>query len=155
MRILVASDAHGRALPVEKAIENLKPDKLIYLGDGADRIEELSYIYDDIDFYIVGGNCDFGDRKLADELVVCKKKIFFTHGHMYDVSFGLDKLLAASKARGADIVLYGHTHVAYEQYIDGIYVLNPGSPTSPRQGKCSVGFIDITDKGIVTGIAPV
>ena len=48
MRILIVSDSHGNPQNVEKAINMLNPDHLIFLGDGEREIENLSYIYDKI-----------------------------------------------------------------------------------------------------------
>ena len=60
-------------------------------------------------------------------------------------------LLAYSRKIGAKIALFGHTHVPYNQYHDGIYMLNPGSIAFPRDcSRPSYGLIDITPKGIIT-----
>ena len=37
---------------------------------------------------------------------------FATHGHYYGVSMGEERLKAEARGRGADIVMYGHTHRA-------------------------------------------
>ena len=57
---------------------------------------------------------------------------------------------------GCDILLFGHTHVRYNAYEDGIYILNPGSASAPHDGtKPSFGHIDISDAGIVMNIADI
>ena len=33
---------------------------------------------------------------------------------------------------GADVAVFGHTHVAIEQIIDGVLIVNPGSISRPR-----------------------
>ena len=53
-------------------------------------------------------------------------------------------LLEAAHENGADIVLYGHTHIPRAERLDGIWFLCPGSI---REG--SYGIVDITDKGEV------
>ena len=150
MRILVISDSHGSLRNIEKAIE-AQPDAkhVIFLGDGEKDIEEASYIYDDRIFHIVKGNCDFfSDRNTSDTVTINGIKIYFTHGHfMRDV----EKIVESARSVNAKIALYGHTHVAYTNYIDGVYLMNPGSITSPRdQFRGSYGVIDITDGGIIT-----
>ena len=54
-------------------------------------------------------------------------------------------IIDEAKKKGADIVLFGHTHLQYTDYIDGLYVMNPGSVGMFGQ----YGVIDITDKGDV------
>lgn len=152
MRIVVVSDAHGHINPVEKAIEQSNPDVLIYCGDGTNRIEDISYIYPGIRFYFVKGNCDFGDYPIEQEIKVGSKTVFFTHGHKYYVKMGYQKIIEEGKRRKADIVLFGHTHEAYTDYIDGMYIMNPGSCVHPNQGRPSYGFVDIVGKSIVTNI---
>ena len=93
MRIVVVSDAHGHINPVEKAIEQSNPDVLIYCGDGTNRIEDISYIYPEIKFYFVKGNCDFGDYPIEQEIKVGSKTVFFTHGHKYYVKMGYQKII--------------------------------------------------------------
>ena len=99
----------------------------------------------------VRGNCDFG-AKYPDvqNVEVGGKKIFVTHGHLFQVKFTPYNLICAARENKADIVCFGHTHCAMNEYEDGLYIMNPGS----CHGYCaSYGYIDITDKGdIVTNI---
>ena len=77
------------------------------------------------------------------------KRIFYTHGHTYGVKYGTSKLSEAARLNKYDIVLYGHTHIAKILYEDGIYIVNPGSCSSPREGRASYAVIDITENGIM------
>ena len=79
--------------------------------------------------------------------------IFMAHGHRHDVYDTTYHLRREAQTIGAKIALYGHTHVAQCEYIDGIYVMNPGSISRPRLGAKSYGFIDIDNKGIFCGIS--
>ena len=76
-------------------------------------------------------------------------RIFYTHGHNYNVKYGTQRLSETAKANCYDIVLYGHTHIAKILYEDGIYIVNPGSCSSPRAGKASYAVIDITKQGLM------
>ena len=94
-------------------------------------------------FLQVRGNCDWGSTLPKEELVpLGGKRIFALHGHTRLVKYGLQDLVSEAKARKADVAIYGHTHVARVDYIDGIYFMCPGSV---RGG--DYGMIDITDKG--------
>lgn len=134
MKILIVSDTHKSHRNLEKVIEKTKGiDMLIHLGDveGAeDYIEALV----DCPVKIVSGNNDFfSDLPGECEFDVEGKHIFITHGHPYYVSMGEEYLKKEAQRRGADIVMYGHTHKPSYFEKDGIIVLNPGSISYPRQ----------------------
>ena len=58
-------------------------------------------------------------------------KIFYCHGHRYGVKDGREKLAAEAKRRGCGLALYGHTHIAMIDEIDGVMLVNPGSLRYP------------------------
>ncbi len=140
MRIVVFSDSHRMTSRVFEIIERHKDnaDLFIFLGDGNDDVSEAMMIYPDIKIERVSGNCDFSCEYPAQKLIeFASKKIFFTHGHPYYVKHNLDSLERESQSLGADICLFGHTHIPYIAKKDGISYLNPGS--------CSVGSYGIID----------
>ncbi len=157
MYILVISDSHGRVGEIEKVIEAYPEVKhIFFLGDCVSDIEDCQYIYSDRTFHIAQGNCDGHTLfKSEDMITLYGKKIFFTHGHSYYVKQSMEKLYAAASARGADLVLYGHTHTAKTEYADGIYFVNPGSIGSGTLGYTSFALVDITEKGIMPSIVRV
>ncbi len=149
MRILVISDSHGRVSEIEKAIE-AHPDAghIFFLGDCVRDIEDMPYIYSDRTFHIVSGNCDYSSMYKSYETVVLGgKRIFFTHGHPFYVKGGLSRLKQEAELQLADLVLYGHTHIANTEYADGRYFVNPGSlySGSPR----SYAVVDLASSGIM------
>ncbi|MBQ7129005.1 MAG: YfcE family phosphodiesterase [Clostridia bacterium] len=150
MRIVVMSDCHGRTLPIEEAIERSNPDVFIYCGDGTEKAEEVSFYNQDIRFYFVKGNCDFGDYPIEQEIKLAGKTVFFTHGHKYSVKSGTARIIEEGKRRKADIVLFGHTHEELNKYIDGMYLINPGSGGMSLHP--TYAFIEIIGKDIVTNI---
>ena len=157
MRILVISDSHGAGTPIELAIEaQPNAEYVLFLGDGVEQFEEVSGFYPAKKYLKVRGNCDYNLRlRETDLLVIENHRIFFTHGHIYDVKNGLDNLKAAARARNADIVLFGHTHVALTDYEDGLYMMNPGSIAKPRHGQPTYGIVDITNAGVVLNIVEI
>jgi uncharacterized protein len=66
--------------------------------------------------------------------VAAGRTIFIVHGHRQGVYYNREDLLAEAKKAGADIVLYGHTHIAREDHENGLYLMNPGSCAFPRGG---------------------
>ncbi len=150
MRILVVSDTHGDMRTLMKAV-NAQPSAeiIVHCGDGD---EQVQYLKDTIkDKMIIGvrGNCDWCSSLPSKEIIsVCGKRIFITHGHLYNAKVGLYNIMCAAREEKADILLFGHTHNAMTYYEDGLYVMNPGSCSGYM---ASYGYIDITDKGeIVT-----
>ena len=84
--------------------------------------------------HIVRGNNDFfSDLPREEEFYIGEKKVFITHGNNYYVSLGPEQIREEGGARGADIVMYGHTHRPYLDQQTDITVLNPGSLSYPRQ----------------------
>ena len=67
--------------------------------------------------------------------------IFYTHGHMYGVKYDLDTLADAASARGAEVALFGHTHIPHAETRSKVFLFNPGSCgrcyTGPNSSKCS------------------
>ena len=151
MRILVISDSHGKTAEIEKAIEAQSEAKQVFfLGDCVRDIEDLTYVYTDRIFHIVEGNCDgYTMYKTADAENLCGKRILFTHGHTYNVKSGRERLKAWAREQNADIVLYGHTHLAETEYDEGVYFVNPGSLCSGRCGYTSYAVIDIVEGGVM------
>lgn len=151
MRIVVISDSHKRSDIVEKILY-AQPDAkaVFFLGDNAGDIEDMQYIFPDKRFYILSGNCDyFSTYPSSDIATVGGKKIFYTHGHTLSVKYSVTHLLKTARQNGCDIALYGHTHISDILYEDGIYLVNPGSCSSPRDSKPSYAVIDIEQSGIM------
>ena len=54
------------------------------------------------------------------------------------------------KHYGCTVALYGHTHIRRTDIVDGIYVMNPGSLDSPRDGSPkSFGVLTVDESGSV------
>ena len=107
-----------------------EPDSCIFLGDGERDLLRLQEKYPLLPIIAVQGNCDPRSQlpmKLTVELE--GHRIFATHGHRYEVKQDPDLtvLRYTAKAERAEIALYGHTHTPYQEYRDGILLLNPGS----------------------------
>ena len=168
LTLLVVSDIHGNSLNLARVLaRQIKtPDALLFLGDGCSDINRAEPF--DMPLFAVRGNCDMwsliGMQELTRDLTVTLGgyKIFLTHGHAYINSGGVDAIAARGAREGADVVLYGHTHVRYEAHyaagdtVGGVrlekalHVFNPGSLGSPRDGKApAFGVIEIRENGIL------
>ena len=153
MKILAMSDSHGRSDLVQKCIaQHPDAEAVLFLGDVLIDMKGMDKKFPDKQFYCVRGNCDYDTEVPLERLVTLQGTgILLTHGHAHSVYYGLNALIACARKNGAKIALFGHTHVPYNQYHDGIYVLNPGSLSRPRDcSRPSYGMIEITPKGILT-----
>ena len=70
-----------------------------------------------------------------------------THGHNYNVNYGLMNLSYKAEEENAQIVLYGHTHRYNVDYINNIFFLNPGSVSRPRDKDASAAILNISESG--------
>jgi len=156
MRIVVFSDSHGNVDILRQVmLVQSSAEVLIHLGDGERDFEQLRADYPDKVMRNVRGNSDWGSgSKLMDSIILDHKRIIFAHGHTFNVKQSPSLLLDEARGVGAHIALFGHTHFSMTDYKDGIYLMNPGSPTQPRRGRATYGIIDITEAGIVTRIIP-
>lgn len=145
MKILVLSDSHGTMQYMCDAVEKEQPDYIIHLGDLAKDAEELSAYYPNIPVASVRGNCDrFSDQPETRFAEYGGFRIFSCHGHTYGVKSGLLRASYAAKETGADIFLFGHTHIPFHDEADGLILLNPGACGRGNIfGKPSYGVIEL------------
>lgn len=149
MRIAVVSDTHRNLYAINKVINKIKnADVLIHLGDNVEDVEKLKEGFEG-EVYSVKGNCDFSSKIPASICEIIQgKKIFITHGHKYNVKFGMNSIIYKGMEEEADIVLYGHTHIAHMKNEEGIWFINPGSAGNPRMARATIAIIDINEGNI-------
>lgn len=154
MKVLIVSDTHGREQNLAEALEQTGPiDQLIHLGDvegGAEHIREFA---GDAPAAIIAGNndffCDLPNERI---FTLGGHRIFMTHGHGYFVHSGTLYLKREARKKGADIVMFGHTHKPYMEEDNELLVLNPGSLSLPRQEGHRPTYIvmEIADDGQIS-----
>lgn len=149
MLIGVLSDTHRLNGYIKKACEHIKGcDMVIHLGDNIEDVEEIKKYYKK-SIINVRGNCDYTEDIPSEKVeIIGDKKFFLTHGHNYNVKSSLINLKYKALEIGADIVLFGHTHIALSDEEDGVLFVNPGSVSMPRNGKNSIAIIEIDDGNI-------
>ncbi|MGM9614439.1 MAG: phosphodiesterase [Oscillospiraceae bacterium] len=154
MKYMIASDLHGSVEYVSRLMEAWQreaADALLLLGDllyHGPR-NDLPERYDtkrvlamlnNLSGHIVAvrGNCDAEvDQMVLDFPLMAdyeiigygSRKLFLTHGHLYDPIEKLPPIGAG------DVMLSGHTHVpASFRNSEGVWFLNPGSVSIPKNG---------------------
>lgn len=133
MKVLIVSDTHKQNDNYFRVLKKEKPDLVIHCGD-AEGSEYAITQAADCPVEIVLGNNDFFSE-LPRELMLDlgPYKVWVVHGHNYYVSMGNELLKREAAARGADIVLYGHTHRPVVDRDREVTAVNPGSLSYPRQ----------------------
>ncbi|MBR4086174.1 MAG: metallophosphoesterase [Lachnospiraceae bacterium] len=134
MRILIVSDTHRKNENYFKVLKKFKQlDMVIHCGD----VEGSEYALSesaDCPVHMVSGNNDFfSELPREQELNIGNYKVWVTHGHNYLVSLGTERIKQEAKARGVQIVIFGHTHRPCLEQDEEIIALNPGSLSYPRQ----------------------
>lgn len=134
MKILIVSDTHGRDTVLREVLKKVKPiDMLIHCGD-SEGSEEYIRSMAECPVYMVAGNNDFFcDLPREEEISIGKYRTLVTHGHYYYISMGTEMLKEDARARGFNLVMFGHTHRPYLEQDKDITILNPGSLSYPRQ----------------------
>ena len=156
MKILVVSDTHREIEALRDVVARNRQglDLVIHLGDCIDDIETVMRDHRQIAYLSVLGNCDYHtfsmSAKYEGSFKAEGRRIFYTHGHKYSVKTTTASIVSNAKLKGCDIVLFGHSHVAYEEMRnDGILVLNPGSLVAPRDGdKGTYAILEINGKDV-------
>lgn len=132
MKIAVLSDSHngigfGKFLTMCE-----KCDVIVHCGDGDRDKEDLQNVFSG-KVYTVRGNCDYFG--FDEEIFYAENfKVLALHGHAYGVKTDLGLLRTYAEKIGADIVLYGHSHIPSADWIDGRLFVNPGSVSKPQRG---------------------
>lgn len=146
LRILVFSDSHGSKYCIREALfEHPEAKTVIHLGDGERDFSGMDDLLEGRELIQVCGNCDYASTLPVNEIVtVGGVRIFCTHGFAERVKYGPQMLYEKANSVNARIALYGHTHVSVTEYVDGLYVMNPGAARSGEYGA-----IDITPSGIM------
>jgi uncharacterized protein len=138
MRIAVVSDTHlpkgGRALPAACLERLAAADLILHAGDlvAATFLAELRALGPPVE--AVHGNVD----EPALQALLPKERVVEAAGarigivHIGGPRAGREARLAA-RFPGCGAVVYGHSHVPQVERRDGVWILNPGSPTERRR----------------------
>jgi putative phosphoesterase len=167
MNLLILSDTHGRSDRIVELLDRpaVRPDAILFAGDG---VRDFQYLSLPCPLYAVKGNNDIllspinGDLPKNDLILDMEGcRILLTHGHLHGVKEQTTRLLMQAIQRKADVVIFGHTHNKYQEYIPAgervgsvvtdhpIWLFNPGSlgdwqatfgTLEIRNGKWLTGF---------------
>ncbi|MBR5934051.1 MAG: YfcE family phosphodiesterase [Treponema sp.] len=162
--ILAVSDTHGNSSILKKIIENFPDkDLFAFLGDGISDVvslleslkknKKLLKIFPPVAAIVCGNGDDDSypvtfnpseEKKSKNDyeikipkilnLRAAKTNVLLTHGHVFGVYYGMSGIEQQASIDRADLVLYGHTHIAARSNSASTTFINPGSCTLPRRG---------------------
>ena len=148
MKIGIISDTHGSMAAIRKVLAAAPPVECwIHCGDYAMDANALHNMTN-LKVYAVSGNCDVmrGPVEVNPDcfLNIEGYKLWVTHGHLYmGETREINELAWWGQNLEQDIVIFGHTHISVFKQVNGIWLLNPGSPSRPR-GKNRGSFAVLT-----------
>ncbi len=152
MKIGVLSDTHGFLDPrIARIFAGV--DHILHAGDIGDAMIELELKFI-APVTVAQGNVDAGLPFKLTEVVTLARKKFLVH-HIVNPG-ALSETVAAEIARQKpDAVIFGHTHKAMAQTVDGVFFFNPGYAGKPRFGAArSVGLLHVAGKDIRHAFVP-
>lgn len=130
--VIIVSDSHGLTKELRTITERHETKDKIHCGDSELQVN-AEFI---VPYQTVKGNCDWNANFLEEKIMeIDGLKIYVTHGHLYGVKSSLQKLQYRAEEVGADIVCFGHSHIAYAEKIGDILYINPGSIRYPNRTK--------------------
>ncbi|WJH34012.1 metallophosphoesterase [Paenibacillus sp. CC-CFT747] len=152
MRIGVVSDTHmpsrAKGLPAALVAGLKGVDRILHAGDFTSpdviaMLEELAPLD------AVMGNNDgediyrrFDRRKVLE---LAGYRIGLIHGDGYGRTTE-ERARAAFSEDPPDVIIFGHSHVPYKAFDQGVLMFNPGSPTDKRrQPAFSYGILELGD----------
>ncbi len=134
MKILIISDTHGMLFNLQRVLDkHADVDMVLHLGDISNQKDQLETAVN-CPVKVIAGNNDYS-ADLPKECLfdIEGYNILMIHGHEQRVYNGTAYLKQYADYKGADIVLFGHTHMPHVEEDGGLLVVNPGSLTIPRQ----------------------
>ena len=147
MTIGVLSDTHSLSIPTP-LIERLKSvDMIIHAGDICD-IQTLKLLKKMAPTKAVQGNMDElavkKELPLKEIIIYGNLKIGVTHGHIGESREALKNATASFKDDKMDMLIFGHSHQAFNEQVGATLYFNPGSPNDVVRAKFfSYGLISI------------
>lgn len=142
MKVLIVSDTHRRNTNYFTVLSRVSPvDMVIHCGDAEGSEYAICEAAGCPVEIVLGNNDFFSDLPREREFQVGNYKVWLVHGHNYFVSMGNETLKQEAACKGADIVMYGHTHKPVIDLEDSVIAINPGSLTYPRQDNKRPSYI--------------
>ena len=151
MEILVLSDSHGKVDHMVRAVEQFHPRQVLHLGDCVRDAQALERQFPQLPVTMVPGNCDWGQTGEPERLLEIEGvRILMLHGHTRHVKSSPMAAVYAAREYGADVLLFGHTHVPLVDYDGALWVMNPGAAGDYTRPTC--GLLTIREGAVICSV---
>lgn len=154
MKYLILSDLHDDVTHDYAKINQIidkyqnQVEAIFYNGDSTlsltDPIFKKMYSVlgnNDLDPFAEENFVEFSDDRIS---------VLQVHGHLLGANFGLEQMSQRAKELGANVVTFGHTHLAMTEIADDILFINPGSIGLPHGPEAKLGgtfvILDVSDQ---------
>ena len=154
IRIVAVADTHSRPHPaIMDHLASLRPDAILHAGDIGD-VSVLDRLAEVAPVQAVRGNIDTRANAVPDVLTLDVAtgertlRLLLIHIAVHGPTLRAD-VARRARARGASLVVCGHSHVPFIGRHDELTVFNPGS-IGPRRFHLPIvfGTIDVTPQGV-------
>ncbi|KAB8134696.1 metallophosphoesterase [Gracilibacillus oryzae] len=130
-KVLIMSDSHGwekEVIEIKNRHQN-EVDAIIHCGDS-----ELLHTSEELaGMRVVRGNMDMDDNLPEEaDFTVDHLHFFVAHGHMHQIKFTLQPISYRADEVGANVICFGHSHIAGAEKAENKLFINPGSIRLPR-----------------------
>ena len=147
MKIGIISDTHDHVPnAVHDALAGV--DHILHAGDVGpmDVITELETI---APVSAVLGNTDYAIQLPQTRIETFVGQKFLVH-HIVDLPVPSQLVRVAIADEQPNVVVFGHTHMPYNEHHDGVLFLNPGSTSNPRGGSApSVAIVECIESSLI------
>ena len=150
MRVIIASDIHGRinaAKKLDRILSLFRPDRIFLLGDflyngprnGVPSDYDPMGTAEILNRYAskiiaVRGNCDSRVDEMVLKFPLEDSRVLNVNGYRCGLVHGDLLTSELINVQRGNILMFGHTHIPSLKKEDGVIYLNPGSVAFPKAG---------------------
>ncbi len=147
MKIGIISDTHGH---VPNAVHDALAgaDHILHAGD-VGPMEVITELESIAPVSAVLGNTDYSIQLPQMHVQSFTSQKFLVH-HIVDPPVPSQFVRVAMADEQPNVVVFGHTHMPYNEHHDGVLFLNPGSASNPRGGSApSVAIVECNESSLI------
>lgn len=163
MKIVIASDIHGSYRYVKKLMEAYQREgasEMILLGDlyyhgprnpltDEYNPSKVADLFNSISssIHCVRGNCDAEVDEMISNFPFLDHYSFQFHGYHFYCTHGHVYHLGHLPDEKVDLLIYGHYHVGFIKQENGVYYVNSGSVSLPKENSAH-SYLLLDDTGL-------
>ena len=147
MKIGIISDTHGHVPnAVHDALDGV--DHILHAGD-VGPMEVITELESIAPVSAVLGNMDYSIQLPQTHVQTFVSQKFLVH-HIVDLPVPSQLVRVAMADEQPNVVVFGHTHMPYNEHHDDVLFLNPGSASNPRGGSApSVVIVECNESSLI------